>query len=463
MNYDQAEPLIEVSGLTKIYKRWKSPSSRLGHAVLGRLARSLPKRVGDTVTAKISRLHEDFYALKGVSFKVQKGESFGVIGKNGSGKSTLLQIIAGTLQPSEGNVIVRGRVAALLELGSGFNPEFTGKENVYLNAALLGMKRHEIDERYDRIAAFADIGSFVNEPVKTYSSGMLVRLAFSVAIHADADILIVDEALAVGDVFFQQKCYRKIREIEEAGVTFLFVSHDHVALQNLCDRGIILDRGHKVFEGPADQCAHRYMRQVYAHSPEPGTGDGAEHPRDSSHPTDNSEEQSESPERESTLLAHSILPSAKARHGDRRVELLAATLTDTAGHPVATLPTSADAVLTLLARVNQSIKDPEVAFRLIDRLGNTVFGTCNSSLGQQLGNYEANETLMLKFQITFAVDIGKYTLTLETGKIAEDRPYMGIYFDVIEGVGPIEIFDPEPAKVRPFYGMAQLPCTMEIW
>jgi lipopolysaccharide transport system ATP-binding protein len=352
-------------------------------------------------------------------------------------------------------------VAALLELGSGFNPEFSGEENVHLNASLLGMTKREINQRYDAIVRFADIGDFISEPVKSYSSGMLVRLAFSVAVHADADILIVDEALAVGDVFFQQKCYRKIREIMDRGTTFLFVSHDYIALQNLCDHGIILERGVKAYEGPAEQCAHRYMRQVYAPNPELATQDA---------PTVDLSVPKESTLRELTLTeVHfdgvrraDFLPSTKSRHGDKSLELIAASFTNRAGIPQQTIGRGDEGFLSLLIRVNRGIHNPEVAFRLIDRLGNTIFCTCNSSLQQPLGDFVQGDQFGVRFKVRLSVAPGPYTFTLELGKQAEDRPNIGIYFDVAEGVGPVQVFDPAPDEISPFYGMAQLPCEMEM-
>lgn len=200
-----------------------------------------------------------------MSFHVQKGETIGIIGRNGSGKSTLLQIICGTLTPSGGRVAINGRVAALLELGAGFNPEFTGRENVYMNAALLGLSKAQIEERLDAIFAFADIGGFVDQPVKTYSSGMYVRLAFAVIAHVDADVLVIDEALAVGDAFFTQKCMRFLRAFMERG-TVLFVSHDTNAVVNLCTRVVWLDKGRVREIGPAKDVCDSYLEAFYESS-----------------------------------------------------------------------------------------------------------------------------------------------------------------------------------------------------
>ena len=200
----------------------------------------------------------EFWALKDVSFEIRKGETVGIIGRNGSGKSTLLQLICGTLTPTNGSIQTNGRIAALLELGSGFNLEFTGRENVYLNAAVLGLSKSEIDERFDDIAAFADIGQFIKQPVKTYSSGMYVRLAFAVIAHVNADILVVDEALSVGDAVFTQKCMRFIRRYQENG-TLIFVSHDTASVQNLCKSGIWLQNGMVEKIGTAKSVSEAYL------------------------------------------------------------------------------------------------------------------------------------------------------------------------------------------------------------
>jgi len=226
-----------------MYRIYARPQDRLAQMLLSRFGR---------------KLGADFWALRHVSFEVQPGERLGVIGRNGSGKSTLLEMIAGTLTPTEGEVTVRGRIAALLELGSGFNPDFTGRENVMLSAAILGLSRREIDERFDAIAGFADIGAFLDQPVKLYSSGMFVRLAFAVGTSVDADILLIDEALAVGDIFFRQKCYRRLEALRERGVAVILVTHGMGEVEEFCDRTLLLDRGQATFFGPAIEGVKRY-------------------------------------------------------------------------------------------------------------------------------------------------------------------------------------------------------------
>ena len=238
--------VLSVRNVSKCFEMYEKPVHRLYQ----------------TLCAGKKKFYKEFWALKDISFDVRRGECIGIIGRNGAGKSTLLQIITGTLAPTSGSVSIKGRVAALLELGSGFNPEFTGRENVYLNASILGLTNEEIDARYDDILAFADIGEFINQPVKTYSSGMMVRLAFAVQVMVDPDILIVDEALAVGDAFFQQKCMRYLKEFCK-NHTVLFVSHDTGAVTALCDRAILLAKGSVELEGSPTEVSRRYLLDFY--------------------------------------------------------------------------------------------------------------------------------------------------------------------------------------------------------
>lgn len=252
---------ISVRNVSKSYRIWRAPSARLKAPLSEILKKILP--LGKSHATKNTHYFKDFYALQNITFDVKKGESVAIIGRNGSGKSTLLQMIAGTLTPTSGSIKVSGRVAALLELGSGFNPDFTGRENVYLNASVLGLTRAEIDQRIHEILAFADIGDFIDQPVKTYSSGMNMRLAFSVIAHVDADILIVDEALAVGDVFFVQKCMRFIRQFQEKG-TLLLVTHDTGSVQSLCQNAVWLHHGECKGQGSSKKITEDYLEAIYA-------------------------------------------------------------------------------------------------------------------------------------------------------------------------------------------------------
>lgn len=233
---------IEISNLSKVYQLYDKPTDRLKQLMF----------------KDKKKYYKEFSALMDIDFKIKRGETVGIVGKNGSGKSTLLQIIAGTLTPTSGEIQVNGRVAALLELGSGFNPDFTGRENVYLNGAILGISNEEMTRRFDSIIKFADIGDFIDQPVKTYSSGMYVRLAFSIAINVEADILIVDEALAVGDTRFQMKCIEKMKEIQKSGTTILFVSHAGEQVKRFCEKGIWLEHGVVKEIGPAASVVNHY-------------------------------------------------------------------------------------------------------------------------------------------------------------------------------------------------------------
>jgi lipopolysaccharide transport system ATP-binding protein len=245
-----SNPAISVRNVSKMYPLYAHPSDRLKQSLwytLPTFLRGQPRQ-----------FYREFWALKNASFEVQKGEAFGIIGQNGSGKSTLLQIIAGTLTPTRGEVQVNGQVAALLELGSGFNPEFTGRENVYLNGSILGLSREQMDERFDEIAAFANIGEFLDQPVKFYSSGMFVRLAFAVQACVEPDILIIDEALAVGDIFFRQKCYKRLEALKDSGVAIVLVSHSILDVEQFCQRTLLLHHGEAVFLGGASEAIKRY-------------------------------------------------------------------------------------------------------------------------------------------------------------------------------------------------------------
>lgn len=245
---------IKIENLSKCYQIYDQPHDRLKQSIYPRIQRLVRKQP--------KQYFREFWALKEVSFEIKKGETVGIIGRNGSGKSTLLQLICGTLNPTNGSIQTNGRIAALLELGSGFNPEFTGRENVYMNASVLGLSREETDRCFDEIIAFADIGEFIEQPIKTYSSGMMVRLAFAVIAHVNADILVIDEALAVGDTFFTQKCMRFLRTFMKSG-TVLFVSHDTASVKNLCNYAVWLEKGEMLQEGSPKDVCESYLEAFY--------------------------------------------------------------------------------------------------------------------------------------------------------------------------------------------------------
>ncbi len=253
---------IRVSNLSKVYHMYERPKDRLKQSIFPRL---------QSLVGRESRnYYREFWALKHISFDLRKGETVGIIGRNGAGKSTLLQIICGTLQPSSGKVESNGRVAALLELGSGFNPEFTGRDNVFMNAAILGLSKEEIDSRFDDIASFADIGDFMEQPVKTYSSGMLVRLAFAVQAQVEPDILIVDEALAVGDAKYQAKCFERLKQLRARGTSILLVTHSSEQIVTHCNRAILIENGSVIQSGHPKKVVNTYLDLLFGKAPDEG-------------------------------------------------------------------------------------------------------------------------------------------------------------------------------------------------
>lgn len=361
---------IRVTNLSKRYEIYANPRERLNQFILPRLQR---------LTGQSPKQYfSEFWALKDVSFEIKKGETVGIIGRNGSGKSTLLQLICGTLTPTSGSIQTNGRIAALLELGSGFNPEFTGRENVYLNAAVLGLSKAEIDERFEDIAAFADIGQFIEQPVKTYSSGMYVRLAFAVNAHVDAEILVIDEALAVGDAVFTQKCMRFLRKFKEEG-TLIFVSHDTSSVINLCDRAIWLHHGQLRQTGSSKEIAEAYLQytlqEIY--------GQDAKLSQLSAIKTGQSllDKTPLNQDAEDTLVfdygplirVNQNLSNANGWHTGAG-DILSVQLEHT-------IPESGDAFrggekvrLVITARANQHMDRPIVGFLFRDRLGQDLFG-----------------------------------------------------------------------------------------
>ena len=436
------EPVIIAENLSKTYRIWTAPAARISTPVWRGGARLLPGGLGERFAKRAERGYRDFPALAPVSFTIRRGEATGIIGRNGSGKSTLLQLIAGTLAPSTGRVTVRGRVAALLELGSGFNPEFTGRENVFLNGAILGVSRREMEAKFDEIAAFADIGEFIEQPVKTYSSGMMMRLAFAVAVSVQPDVLIIDEALSVGDVFFGQRCFQRIREIVHRGATLIFVSHDMAAVQRLCDRGLLMHSGRMIFDGTPEECVSRYFN---LHQPSRVAAQGLE----GTHPPVDAAARAQ-------VLAHDILPQAKSRHGGRELELVAATVLDAQGAPTWDFEMMHRATVRVLLRSRQPITLPSVGLQLHDRTGALVFAAGTPQLRFPFPPLANGEEVMLDFHVQLTVQPGVYTLSLDAAECDPEDPNVGTFFDRVSGLGPLTVSH-HLAGAMPFYGVAQLP------
>ena len=453
-----SEPIIEVSQISKMYTIWSSPAARLHGPLLGQLGQ-LPFVPASARRFCERRSHEsfrEFYALRDISFSLKRGESMGIIGRNGCGKSTLLQIIAGTLTPTAGEVHLRGSVAALLELGSGFNPEFTGRENIYMNAAIRGLTKEQTDAKIDEIIAFADIGNFIDQPTKTYSSGMLIRVAFAVSVCVLPDVLIVDEALSVGDVFFQQKCFKRIDEIQEAGTSLLFVSHDTASVQRLCDRAILLKDGQAIFEGPPEEAVSRYYAissgkaalvapiKAQPIAPVPAVA-----------------QDNRFADLRADILEHDILPTARSRHGAGEMKLVAASFVNECGLHAMTVHMQKTATIHLLLKARQAIAAPSTGIQLYDRMNNLVFAAGTRQLRVPLAAFQPDEERIVSFQLDMTVTPGDYTFTVGCGEPSQDGPNAGYIQDRHEGLGPISVYG-DNHSTFPFYGIAQLPMRVSV-
>lgn len=364
-----SEVAISVKNLSKCYQIYNVPHDRLKQSIYPKMQR--------TLGLEVKQYYREFWALNDVSFDVKKGQTVGIVGRNGSGKSTLLQMICGTLNPTSGDVFTNGRIAALLELGSGFNPEFTGRENIYMNASVIGLQREEIQAKFDDIVAFADIGDFVEQPVKTYSSGMLVRLAFAVIAHVNADILIVDEALAVGDAFFTQKCMRFLREFMKNG-TVLFVSHDTASVKNLCNHAIWLENGKVIKAGTPKEVCDGYLQNYY----ESQQGKGApvksrlmstNKTEDKAEWTDQRLKYINSGNLRNDLEIFRFNPEA-ASFGKGGAQIVDVIFYDPSGSPLLWVVGGEEVTLKIFISIIMPLSSPIVGFSVKDRLGQVLFG-----------------------------------------------------------------------------------------
>jgi lipopolysaccharide transport system ATP-binding protein len=406
---------IRVHNLSKCYEIYDRPHDRLKQWFYPALHRLIGKNPS-------KQYYREFWALRDVSFEVKKGETIGIIGLNGSGKSTLLQLICGILSPTSGTVESKGRIAALLELGSGFNPEFTGRENVYLNGTVLGLSTKEIDAKFDDIAKFADIGEFINQPVKQYSSGMYVRLAFAVMANVDADILVIDEALAVGDMLFSQKCMRFLRKFKNDG-TVLFVSHNSGAVVSLCDRAVWLDRGEVQAIGPAKHVAERYLAKRYQSTVKVEGFSMENNPVDQAKTQEALEEPTALSFRDMRMnfINHSNLrndirvfdfsPDTRG-FGNNGARMTNVRLTDQDGQQLSWIVGGEFVRIVVEAKVLVPCKNIIMGFNVKDRLGQVLFGQ-NTYIDNYLKPVEAQIGEVLEAVFTFRMPIlprGKYAV-----------------------------------------------------
>ena len=420
--------VVEFQAVSKSYAIYDAPGDRLTELLsLNRIKR-----------------RRDFLALEDVSFTVERGQTFCIVGQNGSGKSTLLQMVAGILQPSAGVVTVNGRVSALLELGAGFNPEFSGRDNVYLNGSILGLTTRQIDERYREIENFAEIGEFIDQPVKTYSSGMVVRLAFAVAINVDPEILLVDEALAVGDIYFRQRCMRKVHELRSRGVTILFVSHAVSDVKAIGDRALWLDHGRVVDLGDPDRVVAKYLAAMVekdssylirrAGAKERREGVGAVH----------------APEVMDTI------PNIDHRYGDGRAEVLGLGVFDEQGRPLHLLEPCSRILLRISVRAREEVPLPIVGFMLRNQLGIDFSGTNTAREGYQLAPMSPGDV----YTVDFYIDLPElYPAAFAFSPAIADGTLMGyVMCDWIDNALALQMGRSEGQ----IYGYIHLPCRVEV-
>ncbi|HEX3876396.1 MAG TPA: ABC transporter ATP-binding protein [Bryobacteraceae bacterium] len=419
---------VEFEQVSKSYSIYDAPSGRLQ----------------ELLTLNRVQRHRDFWALRDISFEVKRGETFCVVGENGSGKSTLLQIVAGILQPSSGRAAINGRVSALLELGAGFNPEFSGRDNVYLNASILGFNKRQIDSRYRDIENFAEIGEFINQPVKTYSSGMAVRLAFAVAIHVDPEVLLVDEALAVGDIYFRQRCMRKVHELRGRGVTVLFVSHATADVKALGDRVMWLDHGRVVEVGQPDGVISRYLAAMSA--------------KDSSYRRHEVETHiggaSRAPLRAPEVVE--TIPNIDGRHGDGRAKIIGIAVLDENGFPLHMLEPSSRILVRISVRAEASLRMPNVGFMLRNQLGIDFAGVNSAREGYEIEPLQAGDVITVDFYL----DLPElYPASFSFSPAVADGPLDAYSMcDWIDNAVTLQMSRSEGE----IYGYMHLPCRIEV-
>ncbi len=402
---------IRVNDVTKVYKLYNKPIDRLKEAFSpSKKKRSTP-----------------FYALNHISFAVEKGQTVGIIGTNGSGKSTILKIITGVLTPTEGSVEITGRISALLELGAGFNMDYTGIENIYMNGTMMGYTKGEMDGKLQDILDFADIGDFVHQPVKTYSSGMFVRLAFALAINVEPEILIVDEALSVGDVFFQNKCYKKINEIKESGTTILLVTHDMSSVIKYCDKVVLLNKGDKIAEGAAGEMVDIYKKILANQYDEEKEGKKAPKARE-----DGKDVAAASDKREGKLWKELLgINSSFQDYGDKRVEILDFGIFDEKDHISNIVTKNEQFAIRMKVCIHEPVESPIFAFTIKDKKGTELTGTNTFIEAVDTDQMEAGREYLVSFRQKASLQGGEYLVSLGcTGYAADNLEIYHRLYDI---------------------------------
>ncbi|MDD6797759.1 MAG: ABC transporter ATP-binding protein [Clostridia bacterium] len=424
---------INVENVSKVYKIYDKKTDRMK----------------DALGLSRKQLYKEHYALRDVSMQIKKGETLGIIGTNGSGKSTILKIITGLLNPTEGKVTIDGRISALLELGAGFNMEYTGIENVYLNGTMIGFTKEEIDAKLQGILDFADIGDFVNQPVKTYSSGMFVRLAFAVAINIDPEILIVDEALSVGDVFFQAKCYHKFEEFKKMGKTILFVSHDLSSIAQYCDRVVLLNRGVKVDEGTPKDMINLYKKILVGQSPADKTSDSDTSLGAPEGAAKAVQEINEGADDGGNVLwsSHFELNPDVNEYGNRKAEIIDFGILDENGMWSGNIEKGTHFTIKYKVRFNENVSDPILTYTIKDLKGNSITGSNTMYEKVNFGEVMAGEEKTIAFTQLMNLQGGEYLLSIScTGYSGGDfmvyhRLYDVLNFTVVSDKNTVGYYD----------------------
>lgn len=412
---------IKLESVSKCYRLYKQPQDRFKQAFLDRWRRVL----GAEESHARAGYFREHWALRDVSFELQPGEAVGILGRNGAGKSTLLQIIAGTLAPTSGTVETVGRITALLELGSGFNPEFTGRDNVFMNAAVLGLSHEDTERQFDEIAAFADIGDFIDQPVKTYSSGMMMRLAFAVLTALDPDVLIVDEALSVGDAKFQEKCFRKIRNLRENGTTILFVSHDINTVTSLCDRAILFDAGLIIASGVPIAVSKSYLELLYGSSSKSDVDKKLEVKAESTSEIAISNSINEI----NSVDNGAFKVSGQDRFGNKKVEILHVGIFDKAGKETEVLISGNRYSVIQTVIAHNCVTNLSSGIIIRDKRGVDLFGITNKTANIEIPEVSAGQIYEVSIEIDIWLAAGDYFL--QAANAGDDGVQYDCWIDAI--------------------------------
>lgn len=429
------EIAIKVNNVSKIYNVYENPTDRLKQMI-----------------NPSNKYYKEFRALQPLSFEVEKGSTVGILGRNGSGKSTLLQMVAGTLNPSTGNIEKKGRVVALLELGSGFNMDFTGRENAYLNGAMFGIAKEEMDKKYAEIEEFAGIGEYIDQPVKTYSSGMFARIAFAVAINMDPDILIVDETLSVGDIAFQAKCISKMRKMKDAGLTLLFVSHSVDAIKSLCNRAILLEKGKLIDIGTSEAIVNKYLASIREDMNTENRSENIDTETNLQEMVDNIEAIEENKSVEQSQWVQQFV------YGEGQVYFTNVEMLNTKGEKTIAYEFGEEAILRCHLASKNNYENINISFLIRDITGVDLCGTTMFDEKIELIKIEKSSKKVVDFKFPISLRAGSYSVSVAVNSVT-DKSYSDVYlYQQIDGAAAFEVLRD---LNRPVHYKFSVPTTIE--